>query len=256
MYKTIICDLDGTIYLDKLPIGNVVLEVNRHLNKGINFHFLTNNTSRSHQHYIEKIKKLGIEVTSKQVHNPTIVASSYLLNKFGKGAKAFVLGTKDFKQDLVKYSQAQLNDDSPDYVIVAFDTDLQYERLRKACSFISNGIPFYQTHIDNYCPSHDGPMPDCGAICEMIYFTTDIRPIKNFGKPSQEMIKYFKKIIGNDTEIAFLGDRLNTDIVIGKSLGAHTVFVESGADKKEMIINCEVKPDSIFKSTEDFLKKF
>jgi len=254
MYETIICDLDGTIYLDDLPIGQVVSEVNRLQKKGMKFHFLTNNTSRSHQYYIEKINKLGINAKSDEVHNPTIVASNYLLKKFGENAKAFVLGTEEFQKDLVKYSKAEIVHDSPDYVIVAFDLGLEYKKLRKACSYISQGVPFYQTHIDNYCPSEDGPMPDCGAICEMIYLTTKVRPLKNFGKPSQEMISYFKNIVENDNKIAFLGDRLNTDIVIGRKLGAYTVFVESGADTLKMLEEVEIQPDKIFKNTHDFLK--
>lgn len=254
MYKTIICDLDGTIYLDNHLIEDVQSEIQRLQSIGTTFHFLTNNTSRSLEHYVKKIQTLGIETSQEYVHNPTLVSSNYLKEKFGENSKAFVLGTNEFKADLEKYAKAQIINKNPDYVLVAFDMNLEYNKLRKACSYISKGVPFYQTHIDNFCPSEEGPMPDCGAICEMIYLTTKIRPIKNFGKPSPEMIRYFKTIINTKETFAFLGDRLNTDIIIGKKLGAHTIFVESGADKTNMIKDCEIQPDEIFKSTSQFLK--
>jgi len=77
-----------------------------------------------------------------------------------------------------------------------------------------------------------------------------------FGKPSKYTLDYILDITGfKENEIAFVGDRLYTDIAIGKGTKSVTILVLSGETKIEDLDTSDVKPDLIFKSLLDIKEK-
>lgn len=48
----------------------------------------------------------------------------------------------------------------PDFVVLAYDTTLTYEKLRIACDYITDGVEYWATHPDTVCPVSGGaPFP-------------------------------------------------------------------------------------------------
>ncbi|MNG22519.1 hypothetical protein D3C84_1070090 [compost metagenome] len=45
-----------------------------------------------------------------------------------------------------------------------------------------------------------------------------------------------------------IGDRLETDVVLGRTAGMHTAFVLTGADSSESIARTSISPDYIWAS--------
>ncbi|MDK2798912.1 MAG: hypothetical protein PWP27_2506 [Clostridiales bacterium] len=135
--------------------------------------------------------------------------------------------------------------------MVGFDTSLQYECLSKACSYIRRGIPVLAVNPDFNCPIEDGFIPDCGSICALIKASTGIEPIF-FGKPSQYTLQYVIKYTGfKENEIAFIGDRLYTDMAIGKNKEVVTILVLSGETKKEDLAKSNIQPTLVFDSLKE-----
>ena len=146
-----------------------------------------------------------------------------------------------------------LVDEKPDIVVITFDTTLTYEKLDKACHYIRNGALFLATHLDINCPTIDGFMPDCGAMCELITKSTEVKP-KYLGKPFKETVDMIVESTGyKREEIAFIGDRIYTDVATGVNNGAKGILVLSGETKEEDIVKFDTTPDLIFDKAFDMI---
>lgn len=247
--KCFILDLDGTVYLgDKILEGSLKFLEELEKDK-IAFKFFTNNSSKNAKIYINRIKKMGYNLSDDKMLISNYVIINYIKENM-PNKKVFVLGTQYLKDD---FKQANINvvTDDADVVVVGFDTSLVYENVSKACAFIRNGAIFLGVNPDFNCPTEDGFIPDCGAICSMITASTGVIP-EFFGKPSHHTLKYVLNNTGfKEEEIAFVGDRLYTDIAIGKDNNSVTILVLSGEAKLEDLVKSEIQPTLIFDSLGD-----
>ena len=135
---------------------------------------------------------------------------------------------------------------TPDVVVCAFDTELTYAKLERACTFIRRGAVFLATHEDINCPTEGGFIPDCGAMCAAISLSTGRKP-KYLGKPHAETVEKILSMTGaSREEIAFVGDRLYTDIAAGENNGASGILVLSGETKEGDLAASPVKPSAVF----------
>ncbi|MEG1777750.1 MAG: HAD hydrolase-like protein, partial [Angelakisella sp.] len=110
---------------------------------------------------------------------------------------------------------------------------------------------FLATHLDINCPTEDGFIPDCGSICALISLSTGKKP-KYLGKPFAETVEMLLAKTGCPREeLAFVGDRLYTDVATGVNNGAKGFLVLTGETKLTDVENSELQPDAIFFSLKD-----
>lgn len=244
--KCFILDLDGTVYLGDNVLDGSIDFLNTLKKNNIGFKFFTNNSSKNAAVYVDRITKMGFEITDDMMLISNYVIIEHLKEKF-PNKKVFVLGTEYLKSDFKRFGINVVEDD-PDVVVVGFDTSLEYENLSKACTFIRNGAPFLGVNPDFNCPTEDGFIPDCGSICKLITASTGVVP-EFFGKPTTHTLNYVLNNTGfKEEEIAFVGDRLYTDIAIGHGNDATTILVLSGEATLEDLIDSEVQPTIIMDS--------
>ena len=142
-------------------------------------------------------------------------------------------------------SGIDLVDNDPDIVVLGFDTTLTYNKIWKLCDFIREGCPYIATHSDLNCPTESGFMPDIGSFIALIETSTDRKPDVVIGKPNKHMIEAVIERTGcKKEEIAMVGDRLYTDIAMGRE-GIKTVLVLSGETKKSDLSLSEIIPDIV-----------
>jgi len=250
-----IFDMDGTIYLGESPLPNAVHFIDK-LNKdrGKKLIFFTNNASKNTAYYLEKLKKLGFP------ENIAVLTSADVLIKFLKahraGKKIYLLGTPHLESMFVEEGIELVNSsngapDIPDIVVTSFDTTLTYDKLERACTFIRHGAEWLTTHPDINCPIENGGyIPDCGAINALISVSTGEPLPKAFGKPSGEVIDMLEEIYDvKRGDMAMFGDRLYTDIALGKQNGVTAVLLLTGeATLKDVAgLPMDLQPDLIFK---------
>jgi len=254
-YKLFIFDLDGTIYLDDKPIGDVIILLNSLKQKGNDVLFLTNNTSVSPFRYVKKLNELGlIWVNKENIISPLDVFINWACDfKYS----FYPLLTKESTEYLTENNQLKINDLKPDLVLIGFDKEINYQKLEKACNFINLGVNYYLTNIDLSCPTIFGQIPDCGSLGRLVESVIKIKPLNSFGKPDSLMISYLNAYCNSKlielSEVVIVGDRLYTDIKLGSNMGIDTVHVLSG-DRFESETN--VTPKFIFNNTNEFLKKY
>ncbi len=277
-----VLDLDGTFYLGDRLIDGALDFVNDVWKRGKKILFFTNNSSRSPKVYMERLAGMGCPISRDQIMTSGDVTIAYLRETY-PGKTVYLVGTpaleESFRQEGIclwdcgdagprNHAESVTRDRTeveprnqadagqtdmlpasrPDIVVIGFDTTLTYEKLERACTYIREGAVFLATHLDINCPTEYGFMPDCGAICAAVTLSTGVEP-KYLGKPFQETVDMVLLRTGVSRErVAFVGDRLYTDVAVGVNHGAKGFLVLSGETKLEDIKNSQVKPDEVYGS--------
>lgn len=254
--KCFLFDMDGTINLGNELIPGMEGFFDKLKASGREYYLLTNNSSRSHDHYVQKMNGLGVPVKRKEV----LISSDALTNWMQKNkpqAKLFVLGTPQLLASITEagFTLAESIDDAVDYVVVGFDQTLTYDRLSTACRLIDKGVPYVATHPDVRCPIEGGEfIPDTGAMIELIKIATGKSPSMIFGKPYQYMVDVVLDKTGfKKDEIAMVGDRLSTDIAFGLNNGILSVMVLTGEATMDDVENGAIKPDIVLHHAKEIL---
>lgn len=219
-------DMDGTLYISNTLIDGAIETLNRIESEGKRYCFLTNNSSHSYQEYLTKLKSFGLDGEGK-LHTSVMSAADLIEAKF-KGKKVYALATDGVKNDLER-AGIKLVAESPDIVLICYDTGLDYQRLTKACKYIAEGAVYIVTHSDKVCPSSDGNLPDVGSFISLIATVTGRMPDYDCGKPSDIMASsILKRFAMPAHKVAMVGDRLYTDIRFANNNDFKSVLVLSG----------------------------
>ncbi|MGN1450686.1 MAG: HAD-IIA family hydrolase [Eubacteriales bacterium] len=250
-------DMDGTIYLGEKLIPGTLEFLETVRNRGGRYIFLTNNSSKSPRLYAEKLCRLGIEAGEEEVFTSGDAAAQLLEQRFGAGASGFVLGTPAL-EDLMRSHGFRLSKEGEkaDFVLLGFDTTLTYDKIRVACAFIKQGVPFFATHPDLLCPTDKGSVPDAGAMTAMFEKATGVSP-QVAGKPESTMARAAFARYGIAPEkTAMVGDRLSTDIAFANRAGLTAVLVLSGeTSEADYAAQSEVRADFVFPSVAELEKE-
>jgi len=245
-------DMDGTIFLGEYVFPFAVDFLRELKRRGFRYVFLTNNSSRNAGEYVRKLTNMGIPLHPGQMSTSAEATITYLK---GKGiSRIYLVGTQSLH---AAFQDAGFETESsrPQSVVVGFDTELTYEKLNRACAWIRRGVPFVATHPDVVCPVENGEfLPDCGAITAAITAATGVQP-KVLGKPYVEMLQGLQQRLGaRAEEMVLVGDRLTTDIQMGRRFGILTVLVLTGEATREEAARSRVKPDFIVDRISDLLE--
>lgn len=256
--KLYLLDMDGTIYHeDKLIDGaKEFLELLKKQNK--DYIFITNNSSKSVEEYIKKIKSFGIEVTEDNFFTSAQASIEYI-KALKKNIQIYLIGTKAFEKELIENKITivkNIEKEHVDILLVGFDTELNYEKIINGSKVLYKGAKFLATNPDYACPVKNNEyIPDCGAICEMLKLGTGFEPFY-LGKPRKELVEIIlnkRKI--NKKEVIVIGDRLYTDIACGINANVETGLVLTGEAKKEDLQETKYKPTYVFSSIKDIIKE-
>ena len=244
--RLFVLDLDGTVSLGDRLLPGAVEMIARARALGRRILFFTNNTSRSPLEYVERLNRMGLAVTRADILTAGDVTVHYL-RQHHPDARVFLLGVPALRESFAA-GGIRLVEEDPDLVVAGFDKTLTYERLEKACIFLRRGAGFLATHPDINCPTEAEPIPDCGAICAAITASTGRAP-RCLGKPAAETVELVEAVSGlRRQSIAFVGDRLYTDVACGTRNGALGILVMTGETTPDMLAESSFSPDAVFPS--------
>jgi HAD superfamily hydrolase (TIGR01450 family) len=237
-----IFDLDGTVYLGNQPIAGTVRFIQDHW-KAKDFFFLTNNTSKNLRTYLDKLHGLGIPATRNQILSPLIPLMDHLHHQ--SITHVYPVGNQEFIVYLTEHLPHCVFTDDPaqcQAVLVAYDTELTYAKLRTSCLLLQNrNIAFLATHPDKVCPSPQGPLPDTGSFLALYQAATGRTPEIIFGKPNTVVLKRLLQRYPLQ-DMVMIGDRLYTDMVLAKNAGIDSILVLSGESTQKDADACPEKP--------------
>ena len=244
--KLFLLDMDGTIYLgDNLfPCTRPFLdELNKH---GIDFLFLTNNSSRSKKEYQVKLKRLGIDAALKNLITSGDVTIDFIKEHY-PGQRVYLVGTKALEESFAEEGIRLCPYTDADIVVVGFDLSLSYDKLNGIYQMVRGNKGYICTHPDLVCPTEDGYIPDIGATIAYIEALTGRKPDHIIGKPQSYMIKAAAKRFNRPKDvIAMVGDRLYTDIKMAVDASITSVLVLSGETSEDDLAGSATVPDYVF----------
>ncbi len=249
-----IFDMDGTIYLGGKPFDFAISFIKNLRAAGKRVLFFTNNASHTVPFYQKKLERLGFEPREGEIMTSGDVTYEFL-RRHRAGKSVYMVCTDELVEEYRAKGINVLNGTvadprEADIVITGFDTSLTYEKLNIACRLIRGGAEYLSTHPDFNCPTEDGFIPDSGAIAALVTASTGKTPTY-FGKPYSQTIEMIGEATGFDnSEMCIFGDRLYTDIALGKGFGVCSVLVLSGETQPDDVDAAadKDKPDYAFPS--------
>ena len=244
-------DLDGTIYLGDGLIEGASQFLDRLEQHGIRRFFLSNNSSKSVSQYLEKLRGMGIVATEGEILLSTHDLISWLSNE--GVVDTFLVGTEGMRE-MLESSGFSTVSDNPEYVVLGYDTEINYDKLATSSIHLHNGVPMVASHPDMVCPSPDGGLPDTGAYMALFEATTGVGPKHVCGKPNKGMILHKIKEIGiKPSNCAMVGDRLYTDMEMADRAGVHGILVLSGEATRDDLDESILKPSLVVDSVASLL---
>ena len=247
--RGLILDMDGVLWKDTEPIGNLPDLFFRMKSLGLGITLATNNATKTTAEYIEKLKGFGVHIDPWQIVNSSEAAGYLLKEKFPQGGTIFVVGETSLKQVLSSYGFNVTEKDDADIlaVIAGMDRTLTFNKLRIASLYIRKGALFVGTNPDRSFPTPEGLIPGAGAILAALETATDIKPLIA-GKPASPMFEIaLKRLTVSPEDVLCVGDRLETDIAGGQIAGCKTALVLSGVTSFEAAYKWRPSPDVICK---------
>ncbi len=246
-------DMDGTLYLGERMLDGSLAFLDKLRQTGRTALFLTNNSSKSAEAYVQKLRRLGVAEPFLNVLTSGQAAGGYVLERF-PGRRAYVLGNAFLRDELTRMG-VTIDDEHPDYVLIGYDTTLDYPKMTRVCDLVRAGLPYVATHPDFNCPTETGFAPDIGAIIAFIQASAGRRPDVVIGKPNAGIVTEALRVTGLPKEaLAMVGDRLYTDIATGVRFGMTSILVLTGeatlADERA----ASEKPDLIFDRLSDMIE--
>ena len=259
--KLFLLDMDGTIYLDD-NLFDGTLEFLEHVkSSGGRYLFLTNNSSRGVDSYVEKLRRLGIPAAAEDFLTSVDATIAFLKKKYGTDAlqkKIYLMGTESFRSQMEDegFLLTETPDEDTDILLMGFDRELTYRKLEDASWLLTCGdVEYFATNPDWVCPTAWGSVPDCRSMAQMLEHATGRMPYF-IGKPQPDMVLMALEKYGCSTEEAVLiGDRLYTDIACGYNAGIDTIFVLSGEGTLADVETSETKPTYIIENIEEVYRR-
>jgi 4-nitrophenyl phosphatase len=245
--RCFLLDMDGTFYLGERLIDGALKFIEVLNEKGCEYLFLTNNSSKDSGQYVEKITRLGLPITRAKVLTSGEATAMHLQGQH-PGARIYVVGTAALENEFTKCGFV-LTEERPDFVVLGFDTALTYAKLWKLCDLVRAGVPFLATHPDYNCPTETGFMPDIGATIAFVKASTGREPDLVVGKPNRLFVeKAAERMDLPLSSMCMIGDRLYTDIALGATAGIPTILVLSGETQANEVEASSHKPSYIFQN--------
>jgi arabinose operon protein AraL len=252
-----IFDLDGTIYLgdDLLPGVRETIKALRQSGKRILF--ISNKPLSPRTDYAEKLTRLGIPTDPDEIFTSAYILGHYLINHYPE-YRYYLIGEEKLRQELGDYGlnivaefleqddQQVIKPTGVDAVIVAFDRTLSYRKLNTAYQALLAGAAFFATNTDKACPFPGGSIPDAGGTVTFLEHLTGRKLELLAGKPSLIMIQVALDLLNLPPEhIILIGDRLETDILMGQQAGIHTALVLTGVSRREDVALASYPPEFV-----------
>ena len=240
--------MDGVVWKADAPIGNLPEIFARIRERGLKFVFATNNGTKTPEEYQQKLADLGVEIEPWQVVTSALGIAFMLSQKYPRGTKIFMIGEDGIRVALEEKGFEILsieNATEAQAVVMGIDRGINFDKIAEATLLVRAGIPFYTTNTDRTFPTPRGEIPGSGAWVSIITTATGVEPIIA-GKPFPYLMELSLERLGTKKEETLVvGDRLETDIAAGQSVGCPTALVLSGVSTKEQADEWEPKMNMI-----------
>jgi NagD protein len=249
MKHGLMIDMDGVIYAGDTLIEGADIFIKRLLEQEVPFTFLSNNSQRTRAESVEKLAKLGIEVTEEHIYNSAMATSTFLKDQY-QGCSAYVLGEGGLLTSLEE-NGVVLVDKEPDFVILGEGHEFTLQMVHTAVDMILGGAKFIATNRDPSPRKAGWNNLGIAATAAMIEEASG-REAFVIGKPSPVMMRAASAYMQlSPAQTTIIGDTMETDIKGGIYMGFKTILVLSGLAEEESLAAYAYKPNLVVDSVDE-----
>ena len=248
-----ICDMDGVIYHGNKILDGVTEFISWMQNNDKKFVFLTNSSERTPHELSMKLERMGLHISADHFYTSAMATAEFLHSQKPEST-AYVIGEAALTKALYDHG-IYMNDVNPDYVVVGETSTYSFEKIQKAINLVLKGAKLIGTNPDITGPVENGINPATGALIAPIEIATG-KKAYFVGKPNPLMLRHgLKKLNCHSQDIAFIGDRMDTDIIAGIESNIDTVLVLSGVTSMEDISDFPYCPRYIVQGVGDLVPR-
>jgi len=242
--RALIIDMDGVLYLGDAPLPGLDAFFAFLTEHDISFQLVTNNSSLTPPMYVDKMARMGGELKPGDILTSSLATADYLATRFPHGSQVYAIGEEGL-MDALQGAGFVLGRRRPVAVVVGYDRDLTYSKLREATLLIRSGLPYIATNPDPTLPVPEGQIPGTGAILAALTAAADRSPMM-IGKPEPTMMQLAMARMGSEPETtAAVGDRPETDILSAQRAGVLSILALSGITDRARLAASNVEPDIV-----------
>jgi len=255
--KALILDLDGVLWREMTPIGDLPAIFARIRERGLKVAIATNNSTKTVDEFSRILHGFGVQLDPERIITSSLATAHTLAKKFPQGGPIFLVGEDGIQRALEGNGFTVItdpeNETRPVAVVFGFDRQFTYAKMRRATLHIRGGVPFYGTNPDKTFPTPEGLVPGAGSTQAAIQAATDVDPII-IGKPFPFIMQMALEKLGTGAgETLVVGDRLETDIAAGQAAGCKTALVLSGVSTREQAEQWEPAPNIVVEDLSSLL---
>jgi phosphoglycolate/pyridoxal phosphate phosphatase family enzyme len=247
-YRGWLFDLDGTVYLGERILPGAAAALAALRGAGRRVAFLSNKPLQTRADYAAKLTRLGVPAGADQVINSSLVLARHL-RRLDPGAPVFVIGEPPMIEEMRAHGFEVRDDERVRWVVIAFDRTFTYAKLNTALQAVKQGARLIATNPDRTCPVEGGEIPDCAGMIAAVEAVTGHRVEAIVGKPSPIILEVALQALGVPAaDSVIVGDRIETDIAMGKRAGLRTILVLSGVTRADDPRIADLAPDHVVPS--------
>lgn len=251
-FDFVLTDCDGVLWLLNNALPGATEVMNGFKANGKKIIFVTNNSIKTQAQFLEKFRLLGFNVSPNEVVSTSFLVAKYVKSNLDPSKQVYVIGSPAIANELdvlnVRHfgvGEDYLKTPVPTFienlklesdvgaVVIGFDDHFSYPKLFKAASYLKDpNVLFVATNTDESfpVPGTRFVMPGTGSLVCAVKTCAGREPFV-VGKPSS----YIRNVLMETNVIdpsrtLMIGDRCNTDILLGKRCGFKTLLVLTGVN--------------------------
>lgn len=257
-------DLDGVVWECESLLPGVSDLLNTLVQHNKSIYYVTNNAIHSRASFLKLFQRLQIPAEIDKIVCASYSCANYLKSKYPAGSKIFVIGVSGLCQEIahsgfevisstemeeVKLGTSQLGnlniEDNIKAVVVGFTPRLNFYMVSYALNCLNQGAELITGNYD--CCDKFGKYNIPGSACTIEFLRySHSCGFTNLGKPERVVIDSIIERDGlvRERSVVF-GDKMATDIKLGKNAGIHTALVLTGVEKTGTYERCDFQPEYV-----------
>lgn len=247
--RAVIMDMDGVIIHGDRLIPGAQEKIRSFEERELKFLILTNNSIYTTRDLAARLSFMGLEVSADSLYTSALATARFLQAQNPHGS-AYVVGEAGLTTAMHEVGYT-LTEHDPDYVVIGETTAYSFGRIAKAVQLVTAGTRLIATNPDPVGPGLGGVTPATGALAALISRASGVDAYF-VGKPNPLMLRTALRALGvHSEETIMVGDRMDTDIVMGVESGMETALVLTGVTRRDEVGRFPYQPSRILESIAD-----
>ena len=243
----LLIDLDGVIYEGDRVVAGSPKAVAWLTEQSIPHLFVTNTTSRPRSAIVDKLARLGVATTEKQIFTPPVAASTWL-HKHGVSRVALFV-PEATASEFDAFENVQNDSDAQAVVVGDLGEGWNFEVLNRAFRMLMHDP---QPHLialgmTRYWQAGDGLRLDTAPFVMALSHASEAKPYV-LGKPARAFFDSAVELVKTDIQDTYMiGDDIRADIGGAQAAGLKGILVQTGKFRSADL-GRDVVPDAMLAS--------